>query len=211
MRGKLQKEKSNDLRPVLFILSKNKKVMKIPTPKTVLDVLNDSRTKFKVVECLKPKGKRGPTFKGLHTQVKKLAVGSQERRKLEKQLFKMTFYKCEMCHKVFLYESERNQHYKRSYQDRRHYTRLHTMFTGYFCKVCGYSGKEWRDGRGLKKHYLDRKQHSAREVLDAGVRLWSYKEITDDDKVEVRDWLEDRGIIVEEGASSSSDEDYVEE
>ena len=77
--------------------------------------------------------------------------------------------------------------------------------------MCGYIGKEWRDGRGLKKHYFDSKQHSAREVLDAGVRLWSYKEITDDDKVEVRDWLEDRGIIVEEGASSSSDEDYAEE
>jgi hypothetical protein len=58
--------------------------MKIPTPKTVLDIVNDSRTKFKVVECLKPKGKRGPTFKGLHKQVRKLAVGSQERRKLEK-------------------------------------------------------------------------------------------------------------------------------
>ena len=77
--------------------------------------------------------------------------------------------------------------------------------------MCGYIGKEWRDGRGLKKHYFDRKQHSAREVLDAGVRLWPYQEITDDDKVEVRDWLEDRGIIVEEGANSSSDEDYVEE
>ena len=75
--------------------------MRIPTRKTVLDVVNDSRTKFKVLKHLKPKGKCGKTFKGLHTQVRKLRVGSKERQNLEKQLFKMTLYKCDKCHDVF--------------------------------------------------------------------------------------------------------------
>ena len=75
--------------------------MRIPTPKSVLDVVNDSRTKFKVVMHLNTKGKHGKTFKGLCTQVRKLRVGSTERQKLEKQLFRMTIYKCEVCNDVF--------------------------------------------------------------------------------------------------------------
>ena len=73
------------------------------------------------------------------------------------------------------------------------------------------TGKEWKDGRGLKKHYLERRQHSAKELLNAKVKMWLFKGISFEDKMELRDWLEEKGKIVEEGAARSSDEDYTEE
>ena len=41
--------------------------------------------------------------------------------------------------------------------------------------------------------------------------MWLFKGISYEDKMELRDWLEEKGKIVEEGAASSSDEDYTEE
>ena len=47
-------------------------LMKTPTPKTLSKVMSDKHTKYEAVKYLKPKGKRGQTFKGLLTKVRKL-------------------------------------------------------------------------------------------------------------------------------------------
>ena len=87
--------------------------------------------------------------------------------------------------------------------------RLCTKYLGYFCKACGEGGREWTDARALKKHYMDRKAHSATELLAAGVGLWVYDEVSTLDKAEMREWLEERGAIEEEGTRSSDDDDFV--
>ena len=46
--------------------------MKFPAPRTLTNVMSDKLVKFKTHEYPTPKGKRGPTFKGLKTQVKQL-------------------------------------------------------------------------------------------------------------------------------------------
>ena len=56
---------------------------------------------------------------------------------------------------------------------------------------------------------MDRKVHSAREIVAAGVGLWVYDGISTLDKIEMREWLEERGAIEEEGTRSSDDDDFV--
>ena len=48
-------------------------------------------------------------------------------------------------------------------------------------------------------------------LLDEKVQIWLFKGISYEDKMELRDWLEEKGNIVEERAGSSSDEDYNED
>ena len=110
---------------------------------------------------------------------------------------------------MFHRESERNQHHQRRHLDQKKMTTLKTKYIGFYCKVCGEGGKEWKDSRGLKKHYMDRGAHSATDVLESGVNLWVFDGLSVLDKIEMRDWLEDRGVIVEEGTMSSDDDDYV--
>ena len=47
--------------------------------------------------------------------------------------------------------------------------------------------------------------------FDAKVKIWLFRGISYEDMMELRDWLEEKGNIVEERAGSSSDEDYNED
>ena len=86
--------------------------------------------------------------------------------------------------------------------------RLNHRHYGYICRACGIDSKEWKDARGLKKHYLDRDAHSVIELLEAGVEVWMLPNWTPEDSLTASDWLEDNGIILEKGAKSDGDDDY---
>ena len=110
---------------------------------------------------------------------------------------------------TFHRESERNQHHRRSHLGPKKMTTLKTKYIGFYCKVCGEGAKEWKDSRGLKRHYMDRSAHSVKEVLKAGVNLWVFDGLSILDKIEMRDWFEDRQVIEEKGTISSDDDDFV--
>ena len=92
-----------------------------------------------------------------------------------------------MCHACFRYGSQLSYHHERDHKEPKHFTRLMTPGVGYVCKVCGDNSTKFADGRALKRHYRDRKVHEAKDLIDAGVKLWAGISSNQDDMAVVKE------------------------
>ena len=137
------------------------------------------------------KGKKGETQKGLLKKIKAAKRQGKDASELRKLALVMTVHECGVCHIYFRYASQLSYHRERDHKESKCYTRLMTPGVGYVCKVCGDNGTKFADGRALKRHYRDRKLHQARDLIDAGVKLWAGISSDKEDMAIVRDVYKD--------------------
>ena len=114
---------------------------------------------------------------------------------LEREALKIAVYPCMICSKIFRYESQQYEHYRRYHQSNKAYTRLVTRGRGHVCKVCPEASKVYADSRALKRHYRDRKVHSAEQLIEAGVLLEQIIKHDDADMQAVRKVYEKAELI----------------
>ena len=164
--------------------------MKVPTPKRLDKVLSDRITQFKLNAISKKKYTKGKTNKGRLSELKSLDPNSKRANELRKEVLNLQMFMCSDCDRVFRFASERNQHRDRAHRSSLHYVRLNTRNVGFRCLACGPGNGCFKDQRGLKRHYLDRKMHDVTTLLDCGIRLWAFGEVSEQDKDKMREYYE---------------------
>ena len=97
---------------------------------------------------------------------------------------------------------------ERDHKEHKKWSRLATLRVGYVCRACGDGSYPFADGRALKRHYLNRQVHSAKELIRVGVKLWANISDCPEDMEAVREVYEDGGIIEQDEEHGDDDSDY---
>ena len=171
------------------------KHMKRLYPTTIVEEINGEPYFFENTRKVAAKGKKGETQKGLLKKIRAAKRQGKDTTELAKLALAIPVHECGVCHACFRYGSQLSYHHERDHKEPKHYTRLITPGIGYVCKVCGDNSTKFADGRALKRHYRDRKIHKARDLVDAGVKLWARISSNMEDMAVVRDVYYSHSII----------------
>ena len=164
-------------------------------PTTVVEEVSGEPNFFENTRKVTAKGKKGETQKGLLKKIRAAKRQGKDAAELRKLALAVSVYKCGVCQACFRYQSQLSYHHERDHKEPKHFTKLMTPGIGYVCKVCGDNSTKFADGRALKRHYRDREVHKARELVDAGVKLWAGISSNKEDMAVVRDVYYSHSII----------------